>query len=57
MAYLRGRLSGMGVPQYMIDLPGGGGKVPLLPEYILASGPRELTVRNFSGRVFTYPVE
>ena len=56
MAYLRGRLSGMGVPQYMIDLPGGGGKVPILPEYVLKSGPDTLTVRNYEGKVFTYPV-
>ena len=56
MRYLRGRLSGMGVPQYMIDLPGGGGKIPLLPEYVLESGPHELKVRNFEGRVFTYPL-
>lgn len=33
MAALRGRLSGLGVPQFVIDLPGGGGKVPLVPEY------------------------
>jgi len=56
MAYLRGRLSGMGVPQYMIDLPGGGGKVPLLPEYVLGTGPRTLKVRNFEERVFRYPL-
>ena len=56
MRHLRGRLSGMGVPQYMIDLPGGGGKIPLVPEYILKSGPRELTVRNFEGKVFRYPL-
>lgn len=56
MRCLRGRLSGMGVPQYMIDLPGGGGKIPLLPEYVIEAGPRQLKVRNFEGDVFTYPV-
>jgi len=56
MRHLRGRLSGMGVPQYMIDLPGGGGKVPLLPEYVLEAGSRKLKVRNFEGAVFTYPL-
>lgn len=56
MACLRGNLSGMGVPQYMIDLPGGGGKVPLLPEYILEKGDRIWRIRNFQGRVFEYPV-
>jgi lysine 2,3-aminomutase len=57
MSHLRGRLSGIGVPQYMIDLPGGGGKIPLLPEYVLEEGPRELKVRNFEGQVFTYPLK
>ena len=57
MRHLRGRLSGMGVPQYMIDLPGGGGKVPLLPEYVLESSPNKLKVRNFEGEVFTYPLK
>ncbi len=57
MRHLRGRLSGMGVPQYMIDLPGGGGKVPLLPEYVLESSSEKLTVKNFEGEIFTYPVE
>jgi len=56
MRYLRGRLSGIGVPQYMIDLPGGGGKIPILPEYVLETGVRELKVRNFEGEVFTYPL-
>ncbi len=56
MRHLRGRLSGIGVPQYMIDLPGGGGKIPLLPEYILETGPRTLKVKNFEGEVFTYPL-
>ena len=35
MATLRGRISGMALPQYMIDLPGGGGKVPLLPQSVI----------------------
>lgn len=55
MHHLRGRFSGMGVPSYMIDLPKGGGKVPLLPEYVLEVGDRELKVRNFEGEVFSYP--
>lgn len=53
MRALRGRLSGLGVPQFVIDLPGGGGKVPLVPEYL--EGVREeglrrhLTFRSWSG--------
>ncbi len=55
MHHLRGRLSGMGVPYYMIDLPKGGGKVPLLPEYLVKSDLRDLKVRNFEGKIFDYP--
>ncbi|MGB9499429.1 MAG: KamA family radical SAM protein [Dissulfuribacterales bacterium] len=54
MRHLRGRLSGIGVPSYMIDLPGGGGKVPLLPEYVLKDESGELTVKNFEGELFKY---
>ncbi|MFZ2634170.1 MAG: KamA family radical SAM protein [Desulfosalsimonadaceae bacterium] len=60
MAHLRGRMSGMGVPHYMIDLPQGGGKVPILPDYIKPDhikkdAPGNLTVKNFEGNIFTYP--
>lgn len=57
MRHLRGRISGIGVPQYMIDLPGGGGKIPLLPEYVLKAGPYELKIRNFEGQIFIYPLK
>lgn len=55
MDHLRGRLSGMGVPYYMIDLPGGGGKIPLLPEYIENRKNGVLTVRNVEGKTYPYP--
>ncbi|MDO9263254.1 MAG: KamA family radical SAM protein [Desulfosalsimonadaceae bacterium] len=60
MAHLRGRMSGMGVPHYMIDLPQGGGKVPILPDYIKPDhnkkdAPGKLMVKNFEGNIFTYP--
>lgn len=55
MRFLRGRISGMGVPQYMIDLAGGGGKVPLLPDYIRAVGKDRIRVANYKGEVFDYP--
>jgi lysine 2,3-aminomutase len=55
MHHLRGRLSGMGVPQYMIDLPKGGGKVPLLPEYVLKDESGKMRVKNFEGKLFNYP--
>ena len=56
MQDLRGSISGMCVPQYMIDLPGGGGKIPLLPEYIEKEENGMLHVRNFMGDLFQYPV-
>lgn len=56
MEKLRGNISGMGVPYYMIDLPGGGGKIPLLPDYVIRRENDGLIVRNFSGGCFRYPV-
>ena len=55
MASLRGHVSGMCVPQYMIDLPGGGGKTPILPEYITGTSTGWIEVRNFEGKLFRYP--
>jgi lysine 2,3-aminomutase len=54
MEYLRGRISGMGVPQYMIDLPGGGGKIPLVPNYILNRTDSSWTFRNFEGKSYEW---
>jgi lysine 2,3-aminomutase len=56
LAALRGRIPGIGVPQLMIDLPGGGGKVPLLPESVVSRGPETWRVRNYNGEIFDYPV-
>ena len=39
----------------MIDLPGGGGKVPVSPNYIVGRSERGLVLRNYEGRTFTYP--
>jgi lysine 2,3-aminomutase len=57
MKRLRGYTSGMCVPQYMIDLPGGGGKIPLLPAYVKASADGKLKVENYKGEIFEYPIE
>ena len=51
---LRGWTSGLAVPQFVIDAPGGGGKVPLLPEYVVDINDDEVTFRNFEGKEFTY---
>ena len=46
----------MGVPQFVIDLPGGGGKVPLLPEYVTGMKDGKLLIKNFQGKIFCYPL-
>ena len=51
---LRGFTTGYGVPQYVIDAPGGGGKVPINPEYILSRNRDRVVIRNFEGKVFEY---
>jgi lysine 2,3-aminomutase len=52
---LRGHTTGYAVPQYVIDAPGGGGKVPIGPEYVLAYDKRRVIIRNYEGKVFEYP--
>jgi lysine 2,3-aminomutase len=51
---LRGWTSGLAVPQFVIDAPGGGGKVPLLPEYVEEITDDEVIFRNYEGKRFTY---
>jgi lysine 2,3-aminomutase len=55
MESLRGHTTGYAVPQYVIDAPGGGGKVPINPEYILSRNNDRVVIRNFEGRIFEYP--
>jgi len=55
MENLRGRLSGLAIPTFVLDAPGGGGKIPVLPTYVISTSPTETMVRNYQGRVFTYP--
>lgn len=52
MEYLRGRISGMGIPTYAVDLPGGRGKVPITPQYVLErEGDRFVFISPFGGTV------
>ncbi|CAN5919556.1 lysine 2,3-aminomutase [soil metagenome] len=51
---LRGWTSGLAVPQFVIDAPGGGGKVPLLPEYVEEITDDEVIFRNYQGKRFSY---
>ncbi len=55
MESLRGHTTGYAVPQYVIDAPGGGGKVPINPDYIVQRTAERLLIRNFEGRLFEYP--
>jgi lysine 2,3-aminomutase len=49
---LRGYTSGYAVPHFVVDLPGGGGKTPLLPEYLLGKDGDYLVFKNYEGKVF-----
>lgn len=51
---LRGHTSGMAIPTYVIDLPGGGGKVPLMPNYLVSMGSGQVVMRNFEGTLSRY---
>ncbi|MCH2389141.1 MAG: KamA family radical SAM protein, partial [Nitrospinales bacterium] len=52
---LQGYTSGMGVPYFVIDAPGGGGKVRLLPNTVMEHNEKEVIIKNYEGKVFHYP--
>ncbi len=51
---LRGHTSGFAVPTYVVDAPGGGGKIPIMPNYLLSMSDHKIVVRNFEGFITTY---
>ena len=51
---LRGFTSGYAVPQFVIDAPGGGGKIPILPSYVVESGPDKWVLRNYKKKNYQY---
>jgi lysine 2,3-aminomutase len=51
---LRGWTSGLAVPHFVIDAPGGGGKIPLLPEYVVRLTDEEIVLRNFRGQRYVW---
>jgi lysine 2,3-aminomutase len=53
---IRGWTSGLAVPHFVIDAPGGGGKIPLLPEYVVKVTDREVVLRNYAGKLYRYKV-
>jgi lysine 2,3-aminomutase len=52
---LRGHTTGYAVPSYVIDAPGGGGKIPLQPEYVVGREGDDLILRNYEGKIYRYP--
>ena len=54
MEALRGHTSGFCVPTFVVDAPGGGGKTPVMPDYIISQTPNKIVLRNFEGVITTY---
>lgn len=54
MEHLRGHTSGLAIPAYVVDGPGGGGKIPLLPNYVVSHEGKKWVLRNFRNEKFTY---
>ena len=54
MEGLRGHVSGFAVPTFVVDAPGGGGKIPVMPNYVISSAPGKLVLRNYEGVITTY---
>jgi lysine 2,3-aminomutase len=54
MESLRGHTSGFAIPTYVIDAPAGGGKIPILPSYLLSMSDSRVVVRNYEGFISSY---
>jgi len=54
MEKLRGHTSGYAVPTYVVDAPGGGGKIPVTPNYLLSEAKGRYTLRNYKKKIYTY---
>jgi lysine 2,3-aminomutase len=51
---LRGHTSGYAVPTFVVDAPGGGGKTPVMPQYLISQSPTKIVLRNYEGIITTY---
>jgi lysine 2,3-aminomutase len=51
---LRGHVSGLAVPTFVVDAPGGGGKIPLMPNYLVSMHEHKVILRNYEGRIVSY---
>jgi lysine 2,3-aminomutase len=54
---LRGHLSGLGIPTYVVDSPHGGGKIPLMPNYLVSASDDAVVLRNYEGMLVRYQAE
>jgi len=54
---LRGHTSGYAIPQFVIDAPGGGGKIPLNPDYLVEYSENKILLKNYKGKLFNYPTK
>ena len=54
MESLRGHTSGLAVPTFVVDAPGGGGKIPVMPNYVIVMGENRVILRNYEGVITTY---
>jgi lysine 2,3-aminomutase len=54
MEHLRGHISGLAVPTFVVDAPGGGGKIPVHPNYVVSQHEHKFVLRNFEGRIVVY---
>lgn len=54
MESLRGHTSGMAIPTFVVDAPGGGGKIPLMPNYLISMSGEKVILRNFEGTLCRY---
>ncbi len=51
---LRGHTSGLAIPHFVIDAPGGGGKIPILPNYVLHQDEDKIILRNYKNKIYSY---
>src|SRR5262249_40371826 len=57
MEGLRGHRSGLGIPTYVVDSPPGGGKIPVMPNYLISAGDDAVVLRNFEGQIVRYQAQ
>ena len=52
---LRGHTTGYAIPTFVVDAPGGGGKIPLEPDYVISRGKGKVVLKNYEGKIYEYP--